>query len=149
METPPQSSPYSSSSSSTSSGAASPETQIGWKSEYKLGFGANPEKITKNEWRCSLNCRKEGKDGIPMFKDRQAVEKHILRKHPDQNFNEFVCLKCPKRMVSPQQILDHLGQSVEKGGHSIKKTGQRGKKIKMEKDNNMRAVHMFTGKQYR
>jgi len=69
---------------------------------------------------CSLECKKKDKEVIT-FKDAQAAEKHIMREHPDWIYNKFVCLKdgCKKETVSPKQILDHLGQKEEKGGHCI------------------------------
>merc|ERR1719500_548159 len=44
-------------------------------------------------------------------------------------------------MMSPQQILDHLGQKEEKGGHRIN--------TKIEKDENIRAVKSSTGGKFR
>lgn len=76
-----------------------------------------------------------------MFNDAQATEKHILREHPDQTYNQFICLICDKVKASPQQILDHLGQSVEKGGHCIKN--------RVEKEDHIRAVHRETQEQLR
>ena len=66
-----------------------------------------------------------------------------MREHPDPKYNKFVCLRdgCGKEKVSPQQILDHLGQKKENGGHSIN--------VKMEKDENIRAVKKDTGDRYR
>merc|ERR1719458_1595461 len=62
-----------------------------------------------------------------------------MREHPDPMYNKFVCLKdgCGRDMMSPQQILDHLGQKEEKGGHRIN--------TKIEKDENIRAVKSSTG----
>jgi len=94
------------------------------------------------DWICSLECKKKNKEVIT-FKDAQAAEKHIMREHPDPLYNKFVCLKdgCRKETVSPQQILDHLGQKEEKGGHRIT--------TKTEKDENLRAVKNSTGEQFR
>ena len=108
-----------------------------WKGIYKLEFGAKPKKINMREWVCGLGCKK--KTQVITFNDAQATEKHIMREHPDPMYNKFVCLKdgCGKEKVSPQQILDHLGQKEENGGHSIK--------IKMEKDQNIRAIQKESG----
>ena len=113
-----------------------------WRAIYKLEFGARPEKRNRKEWICSLECKKKDKEVIT-FKDAQAAEKHIMREHPDPIYNKFVCLKdgCRKETVSPQQILDHLGQKEEKGGHRIT--------TKTEKDENLRAVKNSTGEQFR
>ena len=58
-------------------------------------------------------------------------------------YDKFVCLKdcCQKEKVSPQQILDHLGQKEEKGGHRVTS--------KMEKDENLRAVKSTTEERFR
>ena len=66
-----------------------------------------------------------------------------MREHPDPMYNKFVCLKdgCQKEKVSPQQILDHLGQKEEKGGHRVTS--------KMEKDENLRAVKSTTEERFR
>jgi len=111
-----------------------------WRAIYKLEFGAKPEKRNRKEWICSLECKK--KNQVITFKDAQATEKHIMREHPDPMYNKFVCLKdgCKKEKASPQQILDHLGQKEEKGGHRIT--------TKIEKDENLRAVKS-TGEKYR
>ena len=85
----------------------------------------------------------EEEQRIVTFKDAQAAEKHIMREHPDPGYNKFVCLRdgCGKEKVSPQQILDHMGQKEEKGGHSIN--------TKIEKDENLRAVRSSTGEKFR
>merc|ERR1719264_190098 len=85
----------------------------------------------------------EEEQRIVTFKDAQAAEKHIMREHPDPGYNKFVCLRdgCGKEKVSPQQILDHMGQKEEKGGHSIN--------TKIEKDENLRAVKSSTGGKFR
>ena len=62
-------------------------------------------------------------------------------KHPDPTFSNFVCLICGWKNVSPQQILDHLGQKKEKKGHEIKD--------KITKDGNIRAIETETGARYR
>jgi len=112
-----------------------------WRAIYKLEFGAKPEKRNRKEWICSLECKKKNNE-VVTFKDAQATEKHIMREHPDPMYNKFVCLKdgCKKEKASPQQILDHLGQKEEKGGHRIT--------TKIEKDENLRAVKS-TGEKYR
>ena len=112
-----------------------------WKGIHKLEFGANPKKVNTGEWICSLACKK--KNQVITFKDAQAVEKHIMREHPDPGYNKFVCLRdgCGKEKVSPQQVLDHMGQKEEKGGHSIN--------TKIEKDENLRAVKSSTGGKFR
>jgi hypothetical protein len=107
-----------------------------------LEFGAKPEKRNRKEWICSLECKTKNNEVIT-FKDAQATEKHIMREHPDPMYNKFVCLKdgCTKEKVSPQQILDHMGQKEEKGGHRIT--------TKIEKDENLRAVKSSTGEKFR
>jgi len=130
----------SSTSHSPSPSSASPNPT--WRAIHKLEFGAKPERRTRKDWICSLECKKKDKEVIT-FKDAQAAEKHIMREHPDPLYNKFVCLKdgCRKETVSPQQILDHLGQKEEKGGHRIT--------TKTEKDENLRAVKKSTGEQFR
>jgi len=134
---PNQESQSSSSSHSPSSASPSPT----WRAIYKLEFGAKPERRNRKEWVCSLECKK--KNQVISFKDAQATEKHIMREHPDPMYNKFVCLKdgCRKEKVSPQQILDHMGQKRDKGGHLIT--------TKIEKDENLRAVKTNTGEKFR
>lgn len=98
-------------------------------------------KISRKEWMCSLDCKKKNKDTI--FKDSQAVEKHILRNHPDPIYNEFVCLFacCKRARKSPQQILDHLGQSEKYDGHELKD-----QHLKYE---SIRAVHIKSKERHR
>ena len=129
----------SSTSHSPSPPSASPNPT--WISNYKLEFGARPEKRNRKEWICSLECKK--KNQLITFKDAQATEKHIMREHPDPMYNKFVCLKdgCRKETVSPQQILDHMAQREEKGGHRVT--------AKIEKDENLRAVKSSTGGKFR
>ena len=112
-----------------------------FKAIYKLQFGARPEKRNRKEWICSLECKKN--NNIITFKDAQATEKHIMREHPDPEYDKFVCLKegCSKEKVSPQQILDHISQKPDHGGHSIT--------LKSEKDEHLRAVRKSTGEQFR
>ena len=112
-----------------------------WKAIYKLQFGARPEKRNRKEWICSLECKKN--NNIITFKDAQATEKHIMREHPDPEYDKFVCLKagCRKEKVSPQQILDHLSQKLDHGGHSIT--------LKSEKDEHVRTVKRSTGEHFR
>ena len=112
-----------------------------WRAIHKLEFGAKPEKRNRREWICGLECKKNKE--VVTFKDAQAAEKHIMREHPDPIYNKFVCLKdgCGKEKVSPQQILDHLGQRKEKRGHNIT--------VKIEKDENLRAVKKSTGEKFR
>ena len=131
-----------SSSTSHSPSPSSASHNPTWRAIYKLEFGAKPEKRNRKEWICSLECKKKNNEVIT-FKDAQAAEKHIMREHPDPIYNKFVCLKdgCRKETVSPQQILDHLGQREEKGGHRIT--------AKIEKDENLRAVKNSTGEQFR
>merc|ERR1711981_830382 len=83
---------------------------------HKLEFGAFPEHLRRKEYRCSKGCPK-------VYKDAQAVEKHILREHPDPAYRSFVCMWCNKTKPSPQQILDHVAQAVTSGGHAV--TNQR------------------------
>lgn len=108
---------------------------------YKLQLGAKPVKISRTEWMCSQGCKK--KKEIALFKDCQAVEKHILRKHPDPTYNEFVCLFawCKMARTSPQQILDHLGQAEKNDGHELKD-----QYVKYE---STRAVHTETKEKFR
>ena len=136
---PNQESQSSSSSHSPSPSSASPSPT--WRAIYKLEFGAKPERRNRKEWVCSLECKK--KNQLISFKDAQATEKHIMREHPDPMYNKFVCLKdgCRKEKVSPQQILDHMGQKRDKGGHLIT--------TKIEKDENLRAVKTNTGEKFR
>ena len=111
-----------------------------WDAFHKLEFKAHPKRRYKNEWVCSLLCKNE-KDEVQTFSSAQNTEKHVMRKHPDPGFNNFVCLICEKKNVSPQQILDHLAQKKEKKGHGIKD--------KVTKDNNIRAIDRDTGARYR
>lgn len=105
----------------------------------RLQLSAKPLKVESNKWLCSQDCRPKKQSSH--FVDSQAVEKHILRYHPDPIYNAFVCLVCEKVKTSPQQILDHLGQLVKNGGHAIK--GQ------TEKNEFIRAVHKDTQNQFR
>ena len=89
-----------------------------FQATHRLVLGAKPWKVRKHEWKCSQDC--QNKKNVAQFADSQAVEKHILRNHPDPVFNEFVCIVCEKKKTSPQQILDHIGQSVKVGGHAIR-----------------------------
>ena len=118
-----------------------PSDKPTWRAIHKLEFGAKPEKRNRREWICGLECKKNKE--VVTFKDAQAAEKHIMREHPDPVYNKFVCLKdgCGKEKVSPQQILDHLGQKIEKRGHNIT--------AKIDKDENLRAVKKRTGKKFR
>ena len=99
-------------------------------------------KRNRKEWICSLECKNKNKE-VLVFKDAQAAEKHIMREHPDLIYDKFVCLKdgCEREKVSPQQILDHMGQKEEKKGHNITS--------KHEKDQNLRAVKKSTGERFR
>ena len=118
-----------------------PSDKPTWRAIHKLEFGAKPEKRNRREWICGLECKKNKE--VVTFKDAQAAEKHIMREHPDPVYNKFVCLKdgCGKEKVSPQQILDHLGQRKEKRGHNIT--------VKIDKDENLRAVKKSTGEKFR
>ena len=129
---------YASHSPSSSSASHKPT----WRVIHKLEFGAKPERRNRKEWICGLGCKNKDKQVIT-FKDAQATEKHIMREHPDPIYNKFVCLKdgCGKEKVSPQQILDHLGQKKEKKGHNIT--------AKIDKDENLRAVKKSTGEKFR
>ena len=112
-----------------------------WKAFQKLEFKASPkERKYEKEWVCSLLCKNE-RNEVQTFASAQNAEKHIMRKHPDPEFNNFVCLICEKKNVSPQQILDHLAQKKEKKGHGIKD--------KVTKDNNIRVIDRDTGARYR
>lgn len=128
-----------SSNTSHSPSPASASPKQTWRSNYKLEFGARPERRRRKEWICSLECKRKNNE-VATFKDAQAAEKHVMREHPDPKFNKFVCLKdnCGREKASPQQILDHLGQKEEKGGHRVT--------VSLEKDENLRAVKTGTGK---
>ena len=107
---------------------------------HKLEFKASPKRKNKKEWVCSLLCKNE-RNEVQTFTTSQNTEKHIMRKHPDPEFRNFVCLICGWKNVSPQQILDHLAQKKEKKGHEIKD--------KITKDSNIRAIETDTGTRYR
>ena len=119
-----------------------------WHVFHKLEFKAicipsrwiYPKQRYEKKWMCSLLCKNE-RNEVQTFASAQNAEKHIMRKHPDPEFNNFVCLICEKKNVSPQQILDHLAQKKEKKGHGIKS--------KVIKDNSIRAVKTGTGTRYR
>ena len=119
-----------------------PREKPTWRAIHKLEFGAKPMKRNRKEWICSLECKNKNKEAL-VFKDAQAAEKHIMREHPDLIYDKFVCLKdgCEKEKVSPQQILDHMGQKGEKKGHNLTS--------KHEKDENLRAVKKSTGERFR
>eukprot|EP00092_Neocalanus_flemingeri_P080753 GFUD01100766.1.p1 GENE.GFUD01100766.1~~GFUD01100766.1.p1 ORF type:complete len:340 (+),score=68.70 GFUD01100766.1:102-1121(+) len=143
-------SPPSTNSSSNSASPSSTTLSNGspWRAIYRLKFGALPvnnnpsEKKKSKAWTCSKQCKKKNQDQHQhFFTDSQALEKHIMRCHPDPTYHKFVCIWCDKTTSSPQQILDHLGQSAKSGGHAI--IGQR------EKNEMVRAVHKDTGKQFR
>merc|ERR1711915_961879 len=104
--------------SSRSSAPSSPRSS----SDYiwhKLELGAKPIKTDRGQWKCSKECQKGNQ--IILYKDSQAVQKHILRVHPDPNFNQFVCTYpyCKVKKTSPQQVLDHIGQSERYNGHEF------------------------------
>ena len=89
---------------------------------YKLRFGARPVQFEKRRYRCSNEeCKKARvRASTKGCGDRkQAVEKHIMREHPDKTYNTFVCVKCGKKKESPLQILEHLSTRPDKGGHGI------------------------------
>jgi hypothetical protein len=106
---------------------------------HKLLLGASPLKIRRSEWKCSQECKNKKK--LSHFRDSQAVEKHILRHHPDPVYNQFVCIVCDKKNTSPQQILDHIGQTVNVGGHAV-----RGQTLKNEY---LRAINKDTNNLFR
>ena len=89
-----------------------------FKAIQRLMLGAMSWKVRKYECKCSQDSK--NKKNVPQFADSQAVEKQILRNHPDPVFNDFVCIVCEKKKSSTQQILDHIGQSVKVGGHAIR-----------------------------
>ena len=95
---------------------------------YKLVFGAKPVQFENGRFRCSNNeCKKTRvKSSTKGCGDRkQAVEKHIMREHPDKFYKTFVCLKCGKKKKSPLQILEHLSTKRDKGGHGITGTEEK------------------------
>eukprot|EP00092_Neocalanus_flemingeri_P034284 GFUD01037283.1.p1 GENE.GFUD01037283.1~~GFUD01037283.1.p1 ORF type:complete len:351 (+),score=88.04 GFUD01037283.1:82-1134(+) len=135
-------------SSDSSSQSATSSNGSHWRAIYRLQFGAEPVNINPSEkkkskvWTCSKQCKKKNQDQHQhFFRDSQALEKHIMRSHPDPTYNKFVCIWCDKTTSSPQQILDHLGQGVKSGGHAIMK--------KIKKNEMIRAVHKDTGKKFR
>jgi hypothetical protein len=102
---------------------------------HRLLLGASPLKVRKCEWKCSQECKNKKK--LANFRDSQAVEKHILRHHPDPVYNQFVCMICDMKKTSPQQILDHIGQSVNVGGHAVRGQALKNEYLKgINKDTN-------------
>ena len=90
---------------------------------YTLRFGAKPVQFEKGRFQCSnTECKKtRKKSSTKGCGDRkQAVQKHIMREHPDKFYRIFVCVKCGKKKESPLQILEHISSKQEHGGHGIK-----------------------------
>lgn len=121
--------------------STTPSNGSTWSAIHRLELGATPKKVKRNEWMCSKECKK--KNQTVLYKDSQAVEKHILRNHPDPIYNEFVCLFawCKMKKTSPQQILDHLSQAEKSGGHEVKN--------QFVKYESIRAVHKDTKDKFR